>query len=87
VARAPARDGHLEVREARALRLGEGAHARRYAREQRALLCRQRVVRALQRRAVEHERLARAMATIAPVDDFAALPELIAKRDELLALA
>ncbi len=33
------------------------------------------------------ERLARAMATIAPVDDFAALPDLIAKRDELLALA
>ena len=36
--------------------------------------------------AIGHERLARAMATIAPVDDFAALPELIAKRDELLAL-
>ena len=33
-----------------------------------------------------HARLARAMATIAPVDDFAALPELIAKRDALLAL-
>jgi len=33
------------------------------------------------------ERLARAMATIAPVDDFAALPDLIAKRDALLALA
>ena len=33
------------------------------------------------------ERLTAAMATIAPVDDFAALPELIAKRDELLALA
>ena len=33
------------------------------------------------------DRLARAMATIAPVDDFAALPELLAKRDELLALA
>ncbi|MEP6785582.1 MAG: glycoside hydrolase family 3 N-terminal domain-containing protein [Sphingomonadales bacterium] len=32
-------------------------------------------------------RLDRAMATIAPVDDFAALPALIAKRDELLALA
>jgi len=33
------------------------------------------------------ERLARAMSTIAPVDDFSALPDLIAKRDELLALA
>lgn len=33
------------------------------------------------------ERLMRAMATIAPVDDFSALPELLAKRDELLALA
>lgn len=32
------------------------------------------------------DRLARAMATIAPVEDFAALAELIAKRDELLAL-
>jgi hypothetical protein len=37
--------------------------------------------------AVGHARLARAMATIAPVDDFAALFELIAKRDELLGLA
>ncbi len=37
--------------------------------------------------AVGRERLARAMATIAPVDDFAALPDLIAKRDALLALA
>lgn len=36
--------------------------------------------------AIGRERLDRAMATIAPVDDFAALPELIAKRDELLAL-
>jgi beta-N-acetylhexosaminidase len=36
---------------------------------------------------IGRERLARAMATISPVDDFAALPELIAKRDELLALA
>ena len=33
-----------------------------------------------------HERLVRAMATIVPVDDFAALPDLIAKRDALLAL-
>jgi hypothetical protein len=33
------------------------------------------------------ERLARAMATIAPVTDFSALPDLIAKRDALLALA
>ncbi len=33
------------------------------------------------------ERLARAMATIAPVDDFAMLAELIAKRDALLGLA
>jgi beta-N-acetylhexosaminidase len=33
------------------------------------------------------ERLARAMATIAPVNDFSALPDLIAKRDALLALA
>lgn len=33
------------------------------------------------------DRLARAMATIAPVDDFSVLPELLAKRDELLALA
>lgn len=33
------------------------------------------------------ERLARAMATIAPVDDYAALPDLIAKRDALMALA
>lgn len=33
------------------------------------------------------DRLAQAMATIAPVDDFDALPDLIAKRDELLALA
>ena len=32
------------------------------------------------------ERLAAAMATVAPVTDFAALPDLIAKRDELLAL-
>jgi beta-N-acetylhexosaminidase len=32
------------------------------------------------------ERLAAAMATIAPVSDFAELPDLIAKRDELLAL-
>ena len=32
------------------------------------------------------ERLAAAMATIAPVTDFTALPDLIAKRDELLAL-
>lgn len=31
-------------------------------------------------------RLDRAMATIAPIDDFAMMPELIAKRDELLAL-
>jgi len=37
--------------------------------------------------AVGRERLARAMATIAPVDDFAVLPDLIAKRDALLALA
>ena len=37
--------------------------------------------------AIGHARLARAMATIAPVDDFAALFELIAKRDELLGLA
>ena len=37
--------------------------------------------------AIGHTRLARAMATIAPVDDFAALFELIAKRDELLGLA
>ncbi len=36
---------------------------------------------------IGRERLARAMATIVPVDDFTALPELIAKRDELLALA
>ena len=36
---------------------------------------------------IGHARLARAMATIAPVDDFGALPDLIAKRDELLALA
>ena len=34
-----------------------------------------------------HDRLARAMATIAPVEDFSALPGLIAKRDGLLALA
>ncbi len=33
------------------------------------------------------ERLARAMATIAPIDDFSALPDLIAKRDDLLSLA
>lgn len=33
-----------------------------------------------------HERLAAAMATVSPVSDFAELPELIAKRDELLAL-
>ena len=33
------------------------------------------------------ERLAAAMATIGTIDDFAALPDLIAKRDELLALA
>jgi beta-N-acetylhexosaminidase len=33
------------------------------------------------------ERLTAAMATVAPVDDFSALSELIAKRDELLALA
>ena len=32
------------------------------------------------------ERLAAAMATVAPVSDFAELPDLIAKRDELLAL-
>jgi beta-N-acetylhexosaminidase len=32
------------------------------------------------------ERLAAAMATIAPVSDFAEMPDLIAKRDELLAL-
>ncbi len=32
-------------------------------------------------------RLSRAMATIAPVNDFAALPGLLVKRDELLALA
>jgi beta-N-acetylhexosaminidase len=32
------------------------------------------------------ERLATAMATVAPVSDFAELPELIARRDELLAL-
>jgi beta-N-acetylhexosaminidase len=37
--------------------------------------------------AVGAERLARAMATIAPVTDFSALPDLIAKRDALLALA
>ena len=37
--------------------------------------------------AMGSERLARAMATIAPVEDSAALPELLAKRDELLALA
>jgi beta-N-acetylhexosaminidase len=36
---------------------------------------------------IGRERLARAMATIVPVDDFSALPDLIAKRDELLALA
>jgi beta-N-acetylhexosaminidase len=35
---------------------------------------------------VARARLTRAMATIVPVDDFAALPDLIAKRDELLAL-
>ncbi len=35
---------------------------------------------------IARARLDRAMATIAPVDDFAALPDLIAKRDELLAL-
>ena len=33
------------------------------------------------------ERLDAAMATVAPVDDFAAIPELIAKRDALLAYA
>jgi len=33
------------------------------------------------------ERLAAAMATVSPVTDFAALPELLAKRDALLALA
>ena len=33
-----------------------------------------------------NERLAAAMATIGPIDDFAALPGLIAKRDDLLAL-
>jgi beta-N-acetylhexosaminidase len=33
-----------------------------------------------------HERLAAAMATVAPVSDYAELPELMAKRDELLAL-
>ncbi len=33
-----------------------------------------------------HERLVQAMATIAPVEDFAVLPELLAKRDALLAL-
>lgn len=33
-----------------------------------------------------HERLAAAMATVAPVLDYAELPELMAKRDELLAL-
>jgi hypothetical protein len=32
------------------------------------------------------DRLAAAMATIAPVTDYAELPDLIAKRDELLAL-
>jgi beta-N-acetylhexosaminidase len=35
---------------------------------------------------VSRHRLARAMATIAPVEDFGALADLIAKRDELLAL-
>jgi beta-N-acetylhexosaminidase len=35
---------------------------------------------------VGRHRLARAMATIAPVEDFGALADLIAKRDELLAL-
>ena len=33
------------------------------------------------------ERLAAAMSTISPIDNFTALPDLIAKRDELLALA
>lgn len=37
--------------------------------------------------AAAHDRLARAMATVAPASDFAALPDLIAKRDALLALA
>lgn len=36
---------------------------------------------------IARDRLARAMATIVPVDDFAAMPDLLAKRDELLALA
>jgi beta-N-acetylhexosaminidase len=36
---------------------------------------------------IGRERLARAMATITPVDDFSALPDLMCKRDELLALA
>ena len=34
---------------------------------------------------IARDRLARAMATIAPVEGFDALPDLLAKRDELLA--